>query len=392
MKLRRLIITVSAIVAMCLPASAQAWGDKLIKKLQADETVEKSIVVNRDSKTRKIDTESYTFRFKSANMYNDVRKELRRHLEDAEMFTQEDDKGRLVMRVKAGGNRLGLYEIRKEGKGIYCLKIYRSAGGILKAQQDAYDAGLAERERLLREDAEANARYQGAYEEGMAMRERLLREAKEEEARYKAAYDAGRSDHERLLREAKEDEARYKAAYDAGRSQHDRLLLEGKQQSRKDRINSEQGAKASGKAARVEAQRARTEAQKARIEAQKARVEAQREAQRARVEAQRESQRARVEAQRESQRARAEAQREAQRARTEAQHEAQRARVEAQRARAEAQREAQRARAEARREAQKSTTPRVRVIKTADKTSKAKEATAHDNDVRRKLADRKKQL
>ena len=363
MKLKRLIITMSAAMALCLPAAAQTWGDKLIKRMQGDATAEKSIVVNRDSQTKKIDTESYTFRFKSATTYNSLMRELNKHLDDADMFTQEDDKGRLVMRVSAGKDRVGIYEIRKESPGLYCFKVYRSSVGISKA--------LQERDRLLREDPEARASYQNAFEEAMDMRERILREAKEEEAREKAAYDAGRA-------------------------QYDRLTLEGKQQARKDRINSEQGVKAARKAARVAAQR---EAQKARVETQKARVAAQRDAQKARVEAQKarvEAQKARAEAQREAQKARVEAQK----ARAEAQREAQKARVEAQKARSEAQREAQKARieaqkarAEAQREVRKtSTTPRVRIIKSADKAAKTKEAASHENDVKSKLAEQKKKL
>ena len=338
MKLKRLIVTMSAAMALCLPAGAQTCCDKLIKRMQGDATAEKSIVVNRDSQTKKIDTESYTFRFKSATTYNSLMRELNKHLDDADMFTQEDDKGRLVMRVSAGKDRVGIYEIRKESPGLYCFKVYRSAVGISKA--------LQERDRLLREDPEARASYQNAFEEAMDMRERILREAKEEEAREKAAYDAGRA-------------------------QYDRLTLEGKQQARKDRINSEQGVKAARKAARVEAQR---EAQKARVETQKARVAAQRDAQKARVEAQK----ARAEAQREAQKARIEAQK----ARAEAQREAQKARIESQKARAEAQREVRKT----------STTPRVRIIKSADKAAKTKEAASHENDVKSKLAEQKKKL
>ena len=136
MKLKRLIITLSAAMALCLPAAAQTWGDKLIKRMQGDATAEKSIVVNRDSQTKKIDTESYTFRFKSATTYNSLMRELNKHLDDADMFTQEDDKGRIVMRVSAGKDRVGIYEIRKESPGLYCFKVYRSSVGISKALQE----------------------------------------------------------------------------------------------------------------------------------------------------------------------------------------------------------------------------------------------------------------
>ncbi len=379
MTLRHLTITLAAIAALSMPAAAQTWGDKLIDRLKADKDVEQNLVVSRDPKTKKIDTESYTFRFKSANTYNSLRKELGKHLEDAEMFTQDDSQGRIILRVNAGKDRVGIYQISKEGKGQYCLKVFRSAGGVAK--------GLEERERLLREDAEANARYQSAYEEGMDMRDRILREAEEENTRYQAAYDAGRAERDRILREAEEQEARNKGAYEYGRAERDRILreageqgaqpewsttggystksLEEKQRIRKERIASEQTTSRSVQSARRESSRSAQQAsrvrQQARQEAAKARQEALREAQKARQEAAK----ARQKSLRESQQARQEALREAQKARQEA------------------------AKTRTRRVV---SSPTVKVIQNGNKDAKQKEAKAHEDEVRRKLDARKKQL
>ena len=120
---RAIILLMATLVAGVSTVFSQDWDKKLIDQLKEDKSVEKSIVVNRNHDTRKIETESLTFRFSSKKLFGKIYDVLMAHQDEAERFSSDDSSHSITMRTYKNG-LYSLYNLNGSAK--YVFKVYRS--------------------------------------------------------------------------------------------------------------------------------------------------------------------------------------------------------------------------------------------------------------------------
>lgn len=146
----RRIRHITVMIAMCFmtafSAQALSWHDALVQYLIDNSMVKKSIVVERNSATKRISRANYKFTFNiaSVGIKNMIEKELVGHQKDATKFSYDDD-GAILLQVYEIPSTYYNYKLSKEGTDY----VFLISVGSSNATSETNDKEIKELEREI---------------------------------------------------------------------------------------------------------------------------------------------------------------------------------------------------------------------------------------------------